>query len=30
MRIVFLPPDEVLIAAYEKISEFMGERYSRQ
>jgi alanine-synthesizing transaminase len=27
MRIVFLPQDEVLIAAYEKISEFMQERY---
>ena len=27
MRIVFLPQDDVLHAAYEKISEFMGERY---
>ena len=27
MRIVFLPPDEVLNAAYEKISDFMVERY---
>ena len=27
IRIVFLPPDDVLHAAYEKISEFMRERY---
>lgn len=27
MRIVFLPQDDVLHAAYEKISEFMAERY---
>jgi alanine-synthesizing transaminase len=27
MRIVFLPQDDVLHAAYEKISEFMRERY---
>ena len=27
MRIVFLPQDEVLNAAYEKISDFMHERY---
>jgi alanine-synthesizing transaminase len=30
MRIVFLPPDEVLQAAYGKITEFMGERYGSQ
>jgi len=28
MRIVFLPPEEVLEAAYQKISDFMAERYS--
>ena len=28
MRIVFLPQDEVLSAAYEKISDFMRERYT--
>ena len=28
MRIVFLPPEEVLEAAYEKIGDFMRERYS--
>jgi alanine-synthesizing transaminase len=27
MRIVFLPPEDVLHAAYEKISDFMRERY---
>jgi len=27
MRIVFLPQEEVLTAAYGKISEFMRERY---
>jgi alanine-synthesizing transaminase len=27
MRIVFLPQDEVLNAAYEKITDFMQERY---
>ncbi len=27
MRIVFLPPDDVLHAAYEKITDFMRERY---
>jgi hypothetical protein len=28
MRIVFLPPEDVLEAAYQKISDFMAERYS--
>jgi alanine-synthesizing transaminase len=28
MRIVFLPEEPVLSAAYEKIGEFMKERYS--
>jgi hypothetical protein len=27
MRIVFLPPEDVLHAAYNKISDFMAERY---
>jgi alanine-synthesizing transaminase len=27
MRIVFLPPEEVLQQAYAKITEFMAERY---